>query len=112
MHLANALAERIGRFSMVENPASPCPERFQNRFKFGRVQEYDGARIVICFPQLLQYSKAPLGIFVHKCAQNEDINLVSDRRCHDACRVQVRTKNLQIRLPAESSYERLRVEGR
>jgi len=90
MHLANALPERVGRFSMIENAASPCPERFQNRLKFGRVQQYDGARIVICFPKLLQYSKAPRGIFVHKCAQNEDVNFVSDRRCPGLSAVEFR----------------------
>jgi hypothetical protein len=68
--------------------------------------------MVICFAKFPQYVESPPGVFVRKRTQYKDIDLMSDRSCQNACRVQVRAENLEVGLLAERSYQQLGMEGR
>src|SRR5581483_5893235 len=70
VYLANALAQRLRRFSTIKNSASSCLKRFNHGFGPRRLQQYDNPARLRGASKFPEYPEPALCIFVREYAQD------------------------------------------
>src|SRR5581483_839927 len=98
VYLANALAQRLRRFSTIKNSASSCLKRFNHGFGPRRLQQYDNPARLRGASKFPEYPEPALCIFVREYAQDNDVNVFGNRSRRQAFDVQIRTEHIQIGL--------------